>query len=74
MNRSGDILNNYAGVSIKQKIPLRIYMGYTRTDSSKIRLNRIFYQDPNEEKFMQTNILEYAPYFNDLQKEIEVNY
>jgi hypothetical protein len=26
MNRSGDILNNYSGVSIKQKIPLRMYM------------------------------------------------
>ncbi|MEI7558542.1 MAG: hypothetical protein WCJ45_07250 [bacterium] len=26
LSRSGDILNNYSGVSIKQKIPLRIYM------------------------------------------------
>lgn len=31
LNRSGDVLNNYSGVSIKQKIPLRMYMGYTRT-------------------------------------------
>lgn len=26
LSRSGDILHNYSGVSIKQKIPLRIYM------------------------------------------------
>ena len=26
INRSGDVLNNYSGVSIKQKIPLRMYM------------------------------------------------
>lgn len=26
LNWSGDILDNYSGVSIKQKIPLRIYM------------------------------------------------
>jgi hypothetical protein len=31
LNRSGDVLNNYSGVSIKQKIPLRMYMGYSRT-------------------------------------------
>ncbi len=31
LNRSGDILNNYSGVGIKQKIPLRLYMGYTKS-------------------------------------------
>lgn len=30
MNWSGDVLNNYSGISIKQKIPLRIYMGISR--------------------------------------------
>ena len=49
-------------------------MGYTRTDAPTITLNKIFYQDLNEHSFIQANILEYAPYFNDLQKEIEQKY
>lgn len=74
MNRSGDVLNNYTWISIKQKIPLRIYMGYTRSASSQIRLRHINHLDINEDTFIQTNILEYAPYFTDLQKEIQKKY
>ncbi len=74
MNRSGDVLNNYSWVWIKQKIPLRIYMGYTINSSSSIKLNKISYLDINEHTFIQANILEYAPYFTDLQKEIEKKY
>ncbi len=74
MNWSGDVLNNYIGVSIKQKIPLRIYMGYTRNTSGKIRLKTIQYLDINEDRFIEANTLEYAPYFTDLQKEIQKTY
>ena len=74
MNRSGDVLNNYTGISIKQKIPLRIYMGYTRNTSSQIKLRHIHHLDINQDTFIQTNILEYAPYFIDLQKEIQTKY
>ena len=74
MNRSGDVLHNYSGLSIKQQIPLRIYIGYTKRDSSEIKLNKIYYHDINEHTFIQRNILEYAPYFNDLQKHITTTY
>jgi len=74
MNRSGDVLNNYTGVSIKQKIPLRMYMGYTRNNSQSIKLNQIYHFDINEDTFIEANILEYAPYFTDLQKEIQKKY
>ena len=74
MNRSWDVLNNYTGVSIKQKIPLRIYMWYTRNPSSQIKLKKITHLDINEDSFIQSNILEYAPYFTDLQKEIQRKY
>ena len=74
MNWSGDVLNNYTGVSIKQKIPLRIYMWYTRNSSQHIKLNTITHLDINEDIFIQSNILEYAPYFTDLQKEIQRKY
>ena len=74
MNRSWDVLNNYTGVSIKQKIPLRIYMWYTRNSTAQIKLNTITHLDINEDVFIQSNILEYAPYFTDLQKEIQKKY
>jgi hypothetical protein len=74
MNWSGDVLNNYSGVSIKQKIPLRIYMGYSRSDSKQIRFNKITYLDINEQQFIQSNILEYTPYFTQLQTEIQKKY
>lgn len=74
MNRSGDVLNNYSGISIKQKVPLRIYMGYSRINSPQIKLNKITYLDINEQQFIQSNILEYAPYFTELQKEVQKKY
>lgn len=74
MNWSWDVLNNYTGVSIKQKIPLRIYMWYTKNSNQQIKLNTITHLDINEDIFIQSNVLEYAPYFIDLQKEIQEKY
>ena len=74
MNRSGDVFKNYCGLSIKQQIPLRIYIGYAKNESSDVTLNKIYYQDINEQQFLQGNILEYAPYFHDVQKEIHKQY
>jgi hypothetical protein len=71
---SGDILNNYSGVSIKQKIPLRIYMWYTKTMDKKISINKIYHLDMNEYQFIESNALEYAPYIADLNKELERKY
>jgi len=74
INRSGDILNNYSGVSIKQKIPLRIYMWYTKNMSKKITINKVYHLDMNEHQFIETNALEYTPYIGDLNKELEKKY
>ena len=74
INRSGDILNNYAGVSIKQKIPLRIYIGYSKNTSKKISINKVYHLDMNEHQFIETNALEYAPYIGDVEKELEKKY
>ncbi|HCB51431.1 TPA: hypothetical protein DEP21_02540 [Patescibacteria group bacterium] len=74
MNWSGDILNNYSGVGIKQKIPLRLYAGCSKNSSGKITLGKVFNLDLNEYKFIETNALEYAPYFNDLNSYIEEKY
>jgi len=74
LSRSGDILNNYSGVSIKQKIPLRIYMWYTRNTSKKITINKVYHLDMNEYQFIESNALEYAPYIADINKELEKEY
>lgn len=74
LNRSGDILNNYSGVGIKQKIPLRMYIGYTRTAKKWISVNKISYLDISEYQFIENNAVEYAPYFADINKELEKKY
>lgn len=74
LSRSGDILNNYSWVSIKQKIPLRIYMWYTRNLSKKITINKVYHLDMNEYQFIESNALEYAPYIADINKELEKKY
>lgn len=71
LNRSGDVLNNYSGVSIKQKIPLRMYMGYTRTATKWISINKVVHLDMSEYQFIESNAMEYAPYFGDINKELE---
>lgn len=74
INRSGDILNNYNGVGIKQKIPLRMYIGYTRTSTKGIVINKIYHLDISEHRFIESNAVEYAPYFTDINKELEKKY
>ncbi|EKD25366.1 MAG: hypothetical protein ACD_80C00079G0009 [uncultured bacterium (gcode 4)] len=74
LNRSGDILNNYSGVGIKQKIPLRMYIGYTRSATKWISVDKIYHLDMNEYQFIESNAVEYAPYFADINKELEKKY
>jgi hypothetical protein len=74
MNRSGDLLNNYSGVSIKQKIPLRIYIGCAKNSSGKITLGTMANFDFDEYNYIETPLREYAPYFNDLDTYIQKRY
>lgn len=74
MNRSGDVLNNYSWISIKQQVPLRLYMWYSKNNTKTITINKIFHLDINEYKFIETNVLEYAPYFSDINKMLQKKY
>ena len=74
MNRSGDLLNNYSGVSIKQKVPLRIYIGWAKNSSGKITLGTMVNFDFDEYSYIETPLREYAPYFNDIDSYIQKNY
>lgn len=71
---AGDIFNNYSGVSIKQKIPLRMYMGYTKSKNKGINIKSVYHLDINEYQFIESNALEYAPYIRDINKELERKY
>lgn len=81
INWSGDVFSNYQGFRIKQKIPFRSYIGVTRTKEPKISFDTITYFDFGEERFLTSNLLEYAPiffeyenYFNkEYQAEIQKN-
>ncbi len=74
MNRSWDILNNYCGIWLKQQIPLRLYMWYSKTNSGKISINKMYHLEFHDYNFIETNALEYAPYFSDLNKFLQKKY
>jgi len=64
LNWAWDLFDNYKWVNIKQKLPLRIYIWINRVKERNIKLKTINYYDLNEEKFIESNILEYAPFFS----------
>ncbi len=74
MNRSGDLLNNYSGISIKQKIPLRMYIWCTKNSSGKITLGTMSHFDFDEYNYIEIPLREYAPYFSDIDTYIQKNY
>jgi len=63
LNWAGDIFSNYKWIRIKQKLPLRLYIGINKIPEQKILFHTIDYFDLDEEKFIKSNVLEYAPFF-----------
>ncbi|HMT01067.1 MAG TPA: hypothetical protein PKD96_01860 [Candidatus Absconditabacterales bacterium] len=74
INWSGDVMANYTGISIKQKIPLRLYIGISPANTGKISLENITYYEPSESSFTTTPLLCYAPYFMDVEKYLKKKY
>jgi hypothetical protein len=70
MTWAGDLSKFYSGITIKQKIPLRIYMGIKTNKSHTIRLNTISYLDKGSDTFLTTPVLEYIPHFHNVQDHI----
>jgi len=70
MTRAGDLSKYYSGITIKQKIPLRLYMWIKINSSATIRLNKITYFDKGTDQFFHSPILEYAPHFHNVQNHI----
>lgn len=65
LNWSWDIFNNYKWLIIKQKIPLRVYLWINKTNTKKIEFRTINYHDFNDNKFIETDLKQYAPFLND---------
>jgi hypothetical protein len=74
LNRCDDLFPNYSGVSIKQKIPLRFYVWIRKNNKDRLIIDKISYRDNLEWDFIQTNAMEYAPYFYDINNIINIRY
>lgn len=74
MNRAGDVLSNYTGINIKQKLPLRLYVGVSPTNTKSCKLDQITYRDTYENKFLTSDLLHYAPYFLDVEQMLTKKY
>jgi hypothetical protein len=74
INWAGDILNNYSWIWIKQKLPLRIYVWFAKTNSGTIAINKITHPDFYNYWFTESLALEYAPYFRDVEGFLKKKY
>lgn len=74
MNLSGDILKNYSWIWIKQQLPLRLYIWYSKKNTNTISINKINYLDFYEYNFIEANAMEYAPYFSDINRFLKNKY
>lgn len=74
INWSWDVMSNYSGISIKQKIPLRLYIWISPANTGKVSLENIIYYEPSETSFTTTKLLCYAPYFMDVEKYLKKKY
>ncbi|EKD30024.1 MAG: hypothetical protein ACD_78C00183G0005 [uncultured bacterium (gcode 4)] len=63
LNWAWDIFSNYKWIRIKQKLPFRLYIGINKIPESEIRFNTITYLDINEDTFIESKLIEYAPFF-----------
>ena len=70
MNWAGDISKEYSGITIKQKIPLRLYIWISKNNTKKILINNITYYDKSQDQFVTSNAIEYAPHFYNLNDHI----
>lgn len=71
LNRAGDRSPTYNGINIKQKLPLRIYIGMRKTDRKKITINTITSFQFEEQSFATHKAIEYLPYIHDLHLRLD---
>lgn len=70
VNLSWDLLNNYAWLSIAQKIPLRMYIGLSFWDEG-LGMWEITYYDKEIDSFTTMPTVDYSSYFWEIIKKIK---
>lgn len=71
LSRSGEADAWYSWISIKQKLPLRMYAWITPSTKKWVQLGSITFKDMTNHSFITTNLHEYAPYITELQDFIQ---
>lgn len=74
LNWAWDIYDNYKWISLKQKLPFRIYIWINKIREKKIKFWDIKYYDVNEKQFIKSNIYEYAPMYINIHNFISEKY
>lgn len=75
INRSSENYMSWWGVSIKQKIPLRLYVGAKRRNpSTDSMFGTITYYDIFTDQFSVASLSEYLPYFSWIEKFFDDRY
>ena len=74
LNWVSDINEEYKGIHIKQKIPLRIYVWVNKIKKHKIIFNKINYFDINEDNFIKEKMVEYSPVISEIKDFFDEQY
>ncbi len=69
-----NVLPEYSGISMKQKIPLRMYVWAKKNPWKQIRFENITYWDHHTKGFTTTTLQEYAPYFKGIENYMNTKY
>lgn len=72
--RAGGEHNSNWDISIGQKIPLRMYIWVKTTNKSVCELDTVSYQDVFTGTFIQSSLLEYLPYAQEIERFLESRY
>lgn len=71
MSWSGDYSIQFNWVNIKQKIPLRIYVGISSNREEGIQLWTIEYYDPVVDVFLEDSLVNYSDHFKNVQRSLK---
>jgi galactokinase len=74
MTWAGDLSPYYSGLTIKQKLPLRLYMGVKINSSAKIHFDTIHYFDKSVSAFLTESLLHHVPHFHAVQEHVSTEW
>lgn len=71
MTWSGDYSPAFSGLNIKQKLPLRVYVGVSFESESGVSFGEITCFSPEKNAFLKTGLKNYSPYFREIESLIQ---